>query len=253
MLPAPCFVLGDAHVGAAPADVEETLLALLERARHEAGSVVLNGDVFDFYFEWTHSVTRPSIRVLAAIARVVAAGVPVLYIAGNHDCWGGEVLSRDVGVTYVLGSWRGALAGWQTLIEHGDGLRGKADAPYRVLKAFVRHPIITTAFSWLPPNLAVWLATRSSTTSRNARPKDGGRALYEVAQGRLASDPGLDLYVFGHTHARVVERAAGGGVLANPGAWLDEPSYLHVTEHAVELRRMAPSGPDETLTRIPKR
>ena len=29
MFPAPCFVLGDAHVGAAPADVEETLLALL--------------------------------------------------------------------------------------------------------------------------------------------------------------------------------------------------------------------------------
>ena len=36
MFPAPCFVLGDAHVGAAPADVEETLLALLERARRES-------------------------------------------------------------------------------------------------------------------------------------------------------------------------------------------------------------------------
>ena len=253
MFPAPCFVLGDAHVGAAPVDVEETLLAMLERARGEAGSVVLNGDVFDFYFEWTHSVTRPSVRVLAAIARVVASGVPVLYIAGNHDCWGGDILTTDVGVTYVRGPWRGELAGWSTLVEHGDGLRGKADAPYRVLKAFVRHPIVTTLFSWLPPNFAVWLATRSSTTSRNARPKDGGKALYDVAQGRLAGDLGLDLYVFGHTHARVVERAPSGGVLANPGAWLDVPSFLVVTPEAVELRRMSPNGPDETLARLEKR
>ncbi len=253
MFPAPCFVLGDAHVGAAPADVEETLLALLDRARVEAGSVVLNGDVFDFHFEWKHSVTRPSIRVLAALSRLVASGVPVLYIAGNHDCWGGEVITKDVGATYVLGPWSGALAGWKTLIEHGDGLRGKADAPYRLLKAFIRNPIITTIFTLLPPDFAVWLATRSSSTSRNARPKDGGRALHAVAQGRLAGDTSLDLYVFGHSHARAVERTPSGGVLANPGAWLDEPSYLCVTADAVELRRMRSDGPDEVLTRIEKR
>jgi UDP-2,3-diacylglucosamine hydrolase len=191
--------------------------------------------------------------VLAALARVVSSGIPVLYIAGNHDCWGGDVITRDVGARYVLGPWRGELAGWKTLIEHGDGLRGPADAPYRLLKAFVRHPLITTIFSWLPPDFAVWLATRSSTTSRNARPRDGGVALYDVARGRLAGDLGLDLYVFGHSHARVVERAPSGGVLANPGAWLDEPSYLCVTTDAVELRRMSGSGADESLIRLAKR
>jgi hypothetical protein len=33
--------------------------------------------------------------VLAALADVVEAGVPVLWIAGNHDCWGGEIESQD--------------------------------------------------------------------------------------------------------------------------------------------------------------
>jgi UDP-2,3-diacylglucosamine hydrolase len=253
MFPAPCFVLGDAHVGAAPPDAEETLLALLDRARTEAGSVVLNGDVFDFHFEWRHSVTRPSVRVLGALARLRDAGVPVLYMAGNHDCWGGDLLSRDTGVTYSLDAWRGDLAGWKTLIEHGDGLRGRGDAPYRLLRAFVRNPIVTTCFSLLPPDLAVWLATRSSGTSRHKRPRDGGVALYAVAQRRLATDPTLDLYVFGHSHTRAVEATPTGGVLANPGAWLDEPSFLVITPDALELRRMTAGGADEVLTRIAKR
>lgn len=253
MFPAPCFVLGDAHIGAAPADVEETLLAFLERARSEAGSVVLNGDVFDFHFAWRHSVTRPSVPVMAALGRLRDAGVPVLYMAGNHDCWGGARLAADTGVSYSLGAWRGRLAGWETLIEHGDGLRGSGDAPYRLLRWFVRHPVVTTLFSWLPPDFAVWLATRSSSTSRNKRPRDGGAALHAVAQRRLADDPRLDLYVFGHSHTRVIERTPSGGVLANPGAWLDEPAFLLVTDDSIELRRMRPGSADEVLERLTRR
>ena len=50
---------------------------------------------------------RVGFRVLAALADLVDAGIPVLWIAGNHDCWGGEVLRDDVGVDYHVGPWRG--------------------------------------------------------------------------------------------------------------------------------------------------
>ena len=122
MLPGPCFVLSDSHLGAAPPDVERALVVLLERARIEAKSVVLNGDVFDFWFEWRHVMPRIGFRVLAALAALRDAGVEVLWIAGNHDCWGGDILRNDVGLTYHVGPWRGEISGWQTLIEHGDGL-----------------------------------------------------------------------------------------------------------------------------------
>ena len=75
------------------------------------------------------------------------------------------------------------------------------------------------------------------------RPRDGGEGLDRVARARLASDPGLDLYVYGHTHADALARA-GGGVYANPGAWMDAPRCLHVTDSRVEFVEIAP---DSTL------
>jgi UDP-2,3-diacylglucosamine hydrolase len=238
MLAAPCFVLSDVHLGPAPAEAELSLLALLERARTEAGSVVLNGDVFDFWFEWRHVMPRVGFRVLAAIAALRAAGVDVLWIAGNHDCWGGEILTRDVGVTYHTGPRRGELGGWPALIEHGDGLRDKEDAPYRRLRSVLRNPLAIRIFRWLHPDLATWIALRSSHTSRNMRPRDRGEGLKRVAIARLAAEPSLPLYLYGHTHAPALEKAEGGGVYANPGAWMDEPTFLRVTPERIELARL---------------
>ena len=81
-------------------------------------------------------IPRNSFRALAALADS-RSGVAVLWIAGNHDCWGGEILRRDIGVDYHVGAWEGNLAGWKARIEHGDGLRDKEDRGYRV---FAGHP-----------------------------------------------------------------------------------------------------------------
>jgi UDP-2,3-diacylglucosamine hydrolase len=238
MLEAPCIVLSDAHLGPAPAEAERTLLSLLQRAKSEAKSVVLNGDVFDFWFEWRHVMPRTGFRVLAAIAALRDAGVEVLWIAGNHDCWGGEILRRDVGVTYHAGPWRGSVGGWHALIEHGDGLRDKEDAPYRRLRSVLRNPLAIRLFRWIHPDIATWLALRTSHTSRNMRPRDHGEGLRRVALERLAAEPALQLYLYGHTHAPALERAEGGGVLANPGAWMDEPTFLRISGDRIELARL---------------
>lgn len=238
MLDGPCFILSDVHLGPAPEDAERTLLALLRRARAEARTVVLNGDVFDFWFEWRHVMPRVGFRVLAALAALREAGIEVLWIAGNHDCWGGEILSRDVGVTYHVGAWRGSLAGWPALIEHGDGLRDKEDAPYRRLRAVLRNPLAIRVFRWIHPDIATWIALRTSHTSRNMRPRDRGEGLRRVAVARLDADPALRLYVYGHTHAPALEQVASGAVFANPGAWMDEPTFLRITAERVELARL---------------
>jgi UDP-2,3-diacylglucosamine hydrolase len=238
MLPAPCIVLSDAHLGPAPAEAERTLLALLERARREARSVVLNGDVFDFWFEWRHVMPRVGFRVLAAIAALCESGVQVLWIAGNHDCWGGEILTRDVGVVYHIGPWRGSLGGWQALIEHGDGLRDKEDAPYRRLRAVLRNPLAIRLFRWIHPDIATRIALRTSHTSRNMRPRDRGEGLRRVAIARLEAEPSLQLYLYGHSHAPVLERTGNGSVFANPGAWMDEPTFLRITDERIELVRL---------------
>lgn len=237
MLPSPCYIISDAHLGVADAASERLLLTFLHALRGEARALVINGDLFDFWFEWRHVIPRAGYRILAAIADLAEAGTPVLWVAGNHDCWGGEVLRRDVGVEYVTGTWRGNIAGWMTRIDHGDGLRDAEDRRYRMLRSVLRHPVAVHAFRWLHPDLGARIALGSSHASRTYRAKDGGKGLLEVAMRDLDGDPELALLVLGHSHVPVVERAPSGGLYANAGTWLGDSTFLRVTDDAVELRR----------------
>ena len=160
MLNAPCYILSDAHLGFAPADVERAVISFLRHVATHGGSLVINGDLFEFWFEWRTVIPRRGFRTLAALADVVDAGVPVVMIAGNHDCWGGDVLRGDVGVDYQFGPWRGDIAGWRAHIEHGDGLRPQEDKRYRLASTRARNPLAIRSFRWLHPDLATPLANR---------------------------------------------------------------------------------------------
>lgn len=236
MLPAPVHIVSDLHLGAAPPDVEPRFVAFLDRVRAEGGSLVVNGDLFDFWFEWRTVIPRAGFRALAAVARVRDAGLPVLWLAGNHDCWGGSVLREDVGVDFRE-EWRGSLAGWESWLHHGDGLREVEDRRYRRLRRVLRHPWSIGAFRWIHPDLGSRLATGSSEASREYGAHDEGSGLRKVALEHLASDPALRLVVFGHSHVATLEAAPAGGVYANAGSWLEAPTFLRVTPERVELRR----------------
>lgn len=237
MLPSPCYIFSDTHLGFAPDAVERQLREFLRSLPGHAGSLVINGDLFEFWFEWRHVMPRAAFRVLAALADLRDAGVPVLMIAGNHDCWGGDILREDVGVEFHVGTWTGDVAGWRGCIEHGDGLRDREDRRYRMLRRVLRNPLAIRAFRWLHPDMATALAGGSSHASRSYASRDGGAGLRAVAAARLAADPALELLVFGHSHVAALERTASGGVYANAGSWLDAPTFLRVTPERIELRR----------------
>jgi UDP-2,3-diacylglucosamine hydrolase len=254
VLPSPCYVFSDTHLGVASGEVERQLLAFLRHLPERARSLVINGDLFEFWFEWRHVIPRASFRVLAALADLVEAGVPVLWIAGNHDCWGGDVLRRDVGVDYHVGPWIGELAGWQARIEHGDGLREVEDRKYRRLRSVLRHPASIWAFRHvLHPDFGSRLAAGSSHASRTYQPRDGGRGLRSVAMSRLEGDESLELLIYGHSHVAALERAPSGGVYANAGSWMDTPTFLRVDERQIALMQWTGSAEGERLHALDRR
>lgn len=236
VLPAPAYVISDSHLGFAPMAVERSLIRFLKHLRGRAGSLVINGDLFEFWFEWRHVIPRGAYRVLAALADLRDSGVPILMIAGNHDCWGGDFLTRDVGIEYQLEAWEGELAGWRARVEHGDGLRVVEDRKYRALRSVLRNRLAIRAFRWIHPDLGSALANRSSHTSRTYGARDGGAGLREIASQRLETRRELELLIYGHTHVADLRRF-GRGVYANAGSWLDQPTFLRLTPERVELQR----------------
>ncbi len=253
MLPTPCYIISDVHLGVVSAEVEDAFLRFLRDLDRRAASVVINGDLFDFWFEWKSVIPRRSFRVLAELRRLRDAGVPIVWIAGNHDRWGGEVLRDDVGVDFREGPWEGRIGRWTTRIEHGDGLRVVEDRAYRRLRTVLRHPWAIRAFRSLHPDFASRVAIGSSRTSRDHRPADGGEGLHRVANELLTARPELDLVVFGHSHAPVLARMPGGGVYANPGSWLEDPRYLVVDEQRIAVRRWPSSAENDALDTLDRR
>lgn len=250
MLRSPCYIVADTHLDFRSGEREREFVAFLRDLHGRAGSLVLNGDIFDFWFEWRTVVPREHFRVLAALAELREAGIPVVMTAGNHDSWVGEVLTKDVGVTFAQQGWRGAVAGWRARIEHGDGLREVEDRGYRRMRRILRHPASIFAFRLLHPDIAVRLARLTSSTSRQHSLRDKGAGLRAVALSWLSSDPEVDLVVLSHAHATALERAPHGGVYANTGSWLDAPTYLVVRPKAIELRRWDGSAEGKLLDAV---
>ncbi|HEY2066828.1 MAG TPA: UDP-2,3-diacylglucosamine diphosphatase [Gemmatimonadaceae bacterium] len=254
MLPAPCYVISDVHLGHASPEVERSLLSFLRALPGRAGSLLINGDLFEFWFEWRTVVPRSGVRALAALMDLRDAGIPMTMIAGNHDCWGGDVL-RDAGVDFLAGPWEGSLGGWRARVEHGDGLRPKEDRGYRLLRRVLRNRLAIRAFRTLHPDFATRLAMGSSQTSRDYQPRDEGRGLRAVAAAELDARPDLELLVYGHSHVSALTRMPSGNVYANAGSWLDAPTFLIATPEQITLNewRGSPEGADfHRLDRVAK-
>ena len=232
MLRTPCHIIGDAHLGIAPPEAERSLLRYLRELPDHAQSLVIMGDLFDFWFAWQHVMPATGYRVLAAIADLTERGIDVLWLGGNHDCWGGDSLARLTGATYSLEAWTGSIGAWRVHLAHGDGLREREDAKYRRLRRVLRNPLAIRAYGWLHPDHATRLALASSKGSRHRRAHDEGRGLMAVAAELVARDPTIELVVHGHSHVPTLKRL-GRAVYANAGAWYLDRQFLQLDDDII--------------------
>lgn len=246
MLETPCHIISDLHLGVTPRATERLFQRYLATLPGSVRTLVINGDLFDFWFEWRSVIPRHGFRVLAALAELREAGVRTVYVAGNHDCWGGDVLRSETGVEYQLGAWVGRIGSWSARVEHGDGLRQREDRRYRIVRPLMRSPTAMRLYRRLHPDLASRIALGSSAASRTYRALDGGEGLRRVAHAALAGEGGLELLVYGHSHVPALERTAAG-VFANAGSWLDAPTYIAVHDDRVELRCYSESAEGDSL------
>lgn len=241
----PVYLTSDVHLGAVPETTERAFLSFLDHVGEEASRLIIPGDLFDFWFEYGDVIPGEHFRVLAALARLVDAGIPVLVMGGNHDAWGGSFLEERVGVTFEPGQVQTELGGRPALLAHGDGL-GKGDLKYRVLKRVLRSRAATTGFRALHPELGLRLARRVSTTELKGDSDPGklGRARFieAWARGELAADPELAYVVCGHAHLPVVEEVEAGRYYLNAGDWLSHWTYLVVADDGVPVLRSWKDG-----------
>lgn len=226
----PVLLASDAHLGASPPAHRRAFRAWLEHAGAEASKVIINGDLFDFWFEYRWGITRGHGDILEALRAIVDAGVPVTLVGGNHDWWGGRHLRDEIGLTLVPRPETRDIAGFRAFLAHGDGL-GAGDFGYRVMRAILRSPVTRFAYGLLPIGLGDRIAAGVSNTEDRwaqwgERQEARSAALEAWAVEKLRREPELDLVLLGHTHLPLIREVEAGRWYVNSGDWVFHQSYV---------------------------
>lgn len=240
------IVISDIHLGAVPQAHERAFLAFLDSVPGPDDDLLINGDLFDFWFEYRHVVPRGHLPVLARLRALAERGVEMRFLGGNHDAWTGSFLADEVGIEVVPGPADLRVGGRLAYVAHGDGLGG-ADWGYRALKWATRSPVGRTLFRWVHPDLGVPIARRASATEHKHASGPGSETpraarLAGHAAAVLERRSEIELVIFGHSHRPELSEIAPGRFYLNAGDWIHHLSYATVTPEEIRLERFDPEA-----------
>jgi UDP-2,3-diacylglucosamine hydrolase len=234
------LVVADAHLGQVPPAVAAAFHRFLDAVPDLGDALVINGDLFDFWFEYGAVIPRRHFGTVAKLDAVRTRGIPITFVGGNHDRWGGDFLINDLGIAFYPGEAEVELAGRRALVAHGDGLTEQHWSA-RVMHRVTRHPVTIRLFRALHPDLGFWIAHQlSRKLADNTRDRAvldrAERAQARYAEQLLTRRPDLDLVILAHTHRPALTQLPNRQAYLNPGAFLDGGRYAVVTKDEVELK-----------------
>jgi len=234
----PSVIISDLHLGAVPDTVQQDFLSFAERWHGAAETLLINGDLFDFWCEFKTVVPSQHFDTLRALADLRESGVRLILVGGNHDAWGGPFLQDKIGIELADGPIELELSGRRAWVAHGDGI-GPGDLGYKMLKRVIRSRPFRGFMRLIHPDMAWGIANRVSRTSeREAHGFKGAKAragILETEALRLLDErPDLDLVVFGHSHVPALKAVGDGRFYVNSGDWIGNRTYTVVSEAGVE-------------------
>lgn len=222
------YFISDVHLGIksdiSSKEQESILLLFMDEIKNDARELIIIGDLFDCWIEYRQVVPKGFYRFLAKLDELVNLGIKVTYLSGNHDFWYGNYFKDEFGIEIIHKPISKEIEGKKFFLHHGDGLSYK-DTGYKILKVILRNRVSQFLYSLLHPDIGVWLAKRSSSTSReytkkkNYSLKDGMR---EFAMKKISE--GYDYVLMGHRHFANIFKV-NNGAYANLGDWIKIFSY----------------------------
>ena len=218
---------------------EKKIIAWLSEIEKTAAAIYFLGDIFEFWFEYTHAVPKYFLRFFAKLLELKAKNIEIHFLVGNHDLWMKDYFEKELEIQIHHEPLILEAFGKKLFLAHGDGL-GKGDQGYKILKKIFLHPFFQTIFRYLSPEIGMRLAFFSSKNSRKYAKNthktalEKNQKLIDFASEYLENYPKIDFFVFGHQHAPIlqpIEKAS----YCNLGDWIYDFSYGVLDEKGFEL------------------
>lgn len=239
------YFASDFHLGVPdlPTTIEreKLLVKWLEMIRHDAHSLYLVGDMFDFWFEYKYTVPKGFIRFLGKLAELRDAGLPIYFFTGNHDLWMFDYFQKELDIVVYTDQQELNIGNHKILVGHGDGL-GPGDRYYKVLKSgLFANPFFQWMFARIHPNLGMYIAQSWSKSSRIANMKrekfqsDQNEFLFRYCE-EMEKKSHHDFYIFGHRHLPLDLKVSDTSRYINLGEWVNYSPYAVYDGKNIELK-----------------
>lgn len=228
------YFASDIHLGAGTEQearqTEQRFVAWLDCVAEDAETVVLAGDIFDFWFEYREVVPKGFVRTLGKIAELTDRGIRVLFFTGNHDMWVGDYLQKECGVEVYTTPQEMVLGAKRLFIAHGDNMNIDGQWLLKAMNRMFRSKWLRWLFSWfVHPDWALRFGHWWSGSSRKRHAREDAltpsltEPLIDYAR-TYARTHNVDGFLFGHMHYARDYREEGLHVVLL-GAWDCFPSY----------------------------
>lgn len=226
----PIYFISDIHLmlnrTKQEAKREEILFSFFDHVRNSGGTLIINGDLFDFYFEYKDVIPKVYAPLYYQILKLRESGVKVHYILGNHDYWVMDFIN-DVLFDKVYDDDVKLKIGKKTFyITHGDGFLSW-DKSYRALKKFIRSRLFIWFYRSLHPRIGYSFANWVSKKGEDyVHTKEYNKKILDEmkVQSKPFFDDGCDYFISGHYH-QAKELDMKNGKLLILGDWLSFFSY----------------------------
>jgi UDP-2,3-diacylglucosamine hydrolase len=238
------YFASDFHLGipdyARSLEREKKVIRWLDEVKKDASQIYLMGDVFDFWFEYTHTVPKYYVRLLGKLAELVDSGIRIDFFTGNHDMWAFDYLSTEIGIHIHRKPIIIEHQGKKLYLGHGDGL-GPGDYGYKFIKKVFANPVCQWLFARLHPNFAFGMANYWSRKSRKANPEKEvfttmeNEWLLTYCKEIIIDQPDIDYFIFGHRHLPLKLNVSESSIYFNLGDWFNWCSYLRLADGKAEL------------------
>ena len=237
------LVISDLHYKYHAVSVEdrqnqELLLRFLESCIGKYDLLVLNGDIFDLWYDWPRLIIKQYFPLLALFDRIRRAGCRIVYLSGNHDFWFGDFFETYLDAKLYEDYYVLKAKGQKIYFCHGD-LHTTNDLRYQFFRAAIRLPFMRKIFGLLHPEIALAIGNGLSRSSRKRREPPGLRAKKSAGLINFADSiikrQMADIVIMGHSHQPQIKQLQAG-IYANSGDWISHHSYIEIISGQVSLK-----------------
>ncbi|GLR18791.1 UDP-2,3-diacylglucosamine diphosphatase [Portibacter lacus] len=239
------YFVSDFHLGTdgklTSKERERKLVRFLDSITHDAETIYLLGDIFDYWFEYNRVIPKGYVRLLGKLANLKDAGVNIEFFTGNHDIWMFKYFEEELDIPIHREPLFVEHDGKKFILAHGDGL-GPGDRSYKMIKKVFTNPFLQKLYSTIHPNIGLRLMRKFSSKSRENSDLEELKFLGADREWLVQfcesyiEESEIDYFVFGHRHLPIDYKLSNNhSRYINLGDWLNHFSYAKFKNSKLDL------------------